>query len=137
MSEENVEIVRRGLEAAWQMPTPDFETLNELYRPDYQMESNWGVEGKVYRGAPGFREILADMNELWAEWRQEIEEVVDGGSDQVVVVARLIARGKSSGAPLDSRWSLVFHVTGGRIASTRSFTDPAEAFAAVGLPSPA
>src|SRR4051794_34634642 len=136
MSEENVEIVRRGLEAAWRMPEPDFEILGELFRADYLMESNWGMEGRVYRGATGFREILDDMDELWEEWRQEIEDVIDGGSDQVLVVARLIARGKSSGAPVENRWALVFRVVDGKIASAHSFTDPEEAFAAVGLPRP-
>jgi hypothetical protein len=33
MSAKNVEIVRRGLEAAIHRPKPDWVTMNELYHP--------------------------------------------------------------------------------------------------------
>ena len=35
MSLENVEIVRRAMEAANRRPKPDFATVNDLYHPDH------------------------------------------------------------------------------------------------------
>jgi ketosteroid isomerase-like protein len=73
------------------------------------------------------------MNESWEEWTQEIDELIDAGSDRVVVVARLVARAKRSGAPVDSLWAMVFELDRGQIVSTRSFVRPEDAFAAAGL----
>ncbi len=133
MSQQNVEIVRRGLEAAWKTPKPDVEVLNALYHPEYVLESNWGVEGKIYRGAAGFREVMADLDDAWEEWRQEIDEILDAGADRVVVIARLVARARRSGAPVDSQWGMVFQLDGGQIVSTRSFVRPEDALTAAGL----
>jgi ketosteroid isomerase-like protein len=133
MSPENVEIVRRALGAAWKRPTPDVATVNALYHPEHVLESNWGAEGGTYRGAHGLRQVLADMDDFWDEWRQEIDEVINAGPDRVVVVARLVARGKSSGAPVDSPWAMVLKLDRGQIVSTRVFVRPEDAFAAAGL----
>jgi hypothetical protein len=57
MSEENVEIARRAMTAAFQRPKPDFATVNALYHPDHELISGLSdVEGRSFPGIRGFRE---------------------------------------------------------------------------------
>jgi ketosteroid isomerase-like protein len=129
-----VEIVRRALAARWDYPQPDFETVNALYHPDHVLTTDWGaVERKTYRGARGYGEATADMSAAWQGWRQEVERVLDAGENGVVVLVRLRARGKESGAPVDRRWAMVVKLRAGKIAASDVFIEPRDALEAVGL----
>lgn len=131
MSQENVDIVRRALAATSSYP-PDFDTVNALYHPDHVLTSDYGVEGTTYRGMAGYQRSLADMNAAWDEWRQEVEDVLDGDGG-VVVILRLKARGKGSGAPVDRRWALVVKLRDGKIVASHAYLEPSKALEAVGL----
>jgi ketosteroid isomerase-like protein len=132
MSQQNVEIVWRAIAASMAQP-PDFGTVNALYHPDHVLTSDWGVEGRVYDGARGFAEALSDLNAAWQEWRQEIDDVIDAGEDHVVVLARLKARGRESGAPVDQPWAMVITLRHGHLIASRTFLDRTQALKAVGL----
>jgi ketosteroid isomerase-like protein len=132
MSRENVEIVRRAIAASTAQP-PDFDTVSALYHPDHVLTSDWGVEGKAYDGAPGFAEALSDLNAAWQEWRQEIDDVIDAGEDRVVVLVRLKARGRESGAPVDQPWAMVITLRHGHLIASRTFLDRKQALKSVGL----
>jgi ketosteroid isomerase-like protein len=134
MSQENVEIVRRAMAARWDHSQPDFETVNALYHADHVLTTDWGaVERKTYRGARGHGEATADMNAAWQDWRQEVERVLDAGENGVVVLVRLRARGRESGAPVDRRWAMVVKLRDGKIAASHAFIEPSDALKAVGL----
>jgi ketosteroid isomerase-like protein len=133
MSQENVEIVRRAWEAAASRP-PDFQTVNTLYHPDHVLQSDFGaIEARTYRGATGYAQALADMNEAWDEWTQEIDELIDAGPQSVVIAARLVARGKRSTTPVERRYGVVVSLRGGKIISTQAFLSVPEALEAAGL----
>ena len=132
MTRENVEIVWRAIAAATARP-PDFEAVNELYHPDHVLTSDWGVEGKLYHGAQGFAEAMADLDAAWQEWHQEVEQVLDAGDRGVVVLARLKARGRESGAPVDQAWAMVITLRDGKLASSRTFLDRDQALRFAGV----
>src|SRR5437763_13529196 len=132
MSQENVEIVRQAVQASIAKP-PDFETVNALYHADHVLRSDWGVEGRTYRGASGFGEAIDDLNATWEEWRQEIDDILDAGDDDVVVLVRLVATGRQSGALVEQPWAMVITVTGGKLIASRTFLDRHRALKAVGL----
>ena len=132
MSQENVEIVRQAVQASIAKP-PDFETVNALYHADHVLRSDWGVEGRTYRGASGFAEAIDDLNATWQEWRQEIDDILDAGDDDVVVLVRLVATGRQSGALVEQPWAMVITVTGGKLIASRTFLDHHRALKAVGL----
>ena len=132
MSQENVEIVRRAVTASSAKP-PDFATVNALYHPDHVLTSDWGVEGRTYLGARGFAEAMADLDAAWQDWRQEVDEIIDAGEDEVVVLVRLKARGRESGAPVDQPWAMVIRLRDGKLAASRTFLDRGRALKAVGL----
>jgi len=132
MSQENVEIVRQAVQASMAKP-PDFETVNALYHADHVLRSDWGVEGRTYRGASGFAEAIDDLDATWQEWRQEIDDIHDAGDDDVVVLVRLVATGRQSGALVEQPWAMVITVTGGKLIASRTFLDRHRALKAVGL----
>src|ERR1700719_3807059 len=84
MSQENVEIVRRAVQASTAQP-PDFGTVNALYHPEHVLTSDWGAEGHTYHGASGFAEARGDLDAAWQQWRHEVDDVLDAGGDDVVV----------------------------------------------------
>jgi len=132
VSQENVEIVLRAVQASTAQP-PDFETVNVLYHPEHVLTSDWGVESRSYHGASGFAEAIADLNAAWQEWRQEVDDVLDPGGGDVVVLVRLIARGRESGALVEQPWAMVITVSGGKLIASRTFLDRHRALQAVGL----
>ncbi len=68
MSQENVEIVRRAVEAVIRRPKPDFATMNALFHSDHEFISRQEVlEGGSRRGARGYRDWVQDAEET-LEW---------------------------------------------------------------------
>ena len=103
MSRENVEIVRRSLVAFNQS---DADGLIALCTPDVEFEPLVaGVEGQTYRGGEGIRAWLAQMNEIFEEYRAEHHEIEDLG-DVVLVRGVTTGRGRGSGVPIARPWTL-------------------------------
>jgi ketosteroid isomerase-like protein len=133
VSERDVELVRRAIAAAIAQP-PDLTSLNALVASEAVFTSDWGVEGRTYDGPAGVAEAIAELDTLWQEWAQEIEQVIDAGERGVVVFLRLKARGRDSGAPVEQAWAMVSRVRDGLIVESTAFTDRARALAFAGLP---
>jgi ketosteroid isomerase-like protein len=123
MSEENVELVRRMYalwdagESAAGLIDPEMEYVN----PSYAVES----------GVKHDRRTLMAIREIYPDFRFEPERYRDAGEDVVVIG---IARGTAaSGVKAQWRMGYVWTVRDGRVVRFRWFSDPAEAFQAVGL----
>jgi ketosteroid isomerase-like protein len=134
MSRENVEIVRRGIEAAFRTPKPDFATMNELYHPDHEYISRYdALEGGRHRGGRGYRSWLLQGEETM-EWEARLEKITEIGDDQVLAVTPTHFQGKSSGVTLpEQRLASIVTVRGGKIIRTEVYSSPEEALKAVGL----
>jgi uncharacterized protein len=131
MSEENVEIVRRSLEA---FSGGDMEEMLSYMDPEGELHSAivGGAEGNVYRGHEGFRKWYADSFESFEELRNEWSEFRDLG-DRVLVFGRVKARGRGSGVELDSPMGWVFTVRRGKLMKAEGFLSRAEALEVAGL----
>jgi len=128
MSQQNVELIRRGFEA---FNARDVEGLVAVCHSDCEwMPFRAQLEGIVYRGHDGIRRFVADMDQDWNAFRIDPVEFHDRGP-RVVVIGRLIAAGRGSGVEVDSLAGFVFDVRDGRIALLVSHSDPAVALAAV------
>jgi ketosteroid isomerase-like protein len=132
MSEDNVELAKRAVAAAFTEP-PDLETLSEISTPALVLTTNWGVDQTEHHGMQGFVDAIAEMTAAFDPWEQEPERFVDAGQDRVVVLMHLTAQGKGSGVPVEFRWAMVLTVSGGEIAAVRAFIDQAEALEAAGV----
>jgi ketosteroid isomerase-like protein len=76
---------------------------------------------------------VSDWIETVDAWRIEVEEVIEGIGDRVVAVARVVARGRGSGVPLDQRLSSVITLRDGKIVRVDDYIERAEALEVAGL----
>ena len=129
MSEENVELVRRGYEHFAQTGEPD----TSIYSPDIEWHS--AAEdpyAEPFRGVEGVRRLIQEVRESLDDFRTEPFEYLDGGN---CVVAGLVhrGRGKGSAAEVEMREWNVFRFQGGKVVSVHEYGDREEALRAAGL----
>jgi ketosteroid isomerase-like protein len=131
MSEEDVGVVRRSLEA---LNEGDTEGVLGLMDPDVELVTARAVlEGISYRGHEGFRQFVADMADDWEDYHPSSERFRDLGDGRVLVVGRFHARGKASGMEVDTPAAWVSEVREGKIVHVRFYADEAAALDALGL----
>ena len=130
MSQENVEVVRRQIEA-WNRR--DLTTWLALFRSDAEID--WsrarGPLKGVYRG---HGELEAFWDEFWSTFEDvqlETHGFTEAGSE-VVVSNTAHLRGRE-GIEVTARSTFVFTVENGQITRLRMFQERAEALEAVGL----
>jgi uncharacterized protein len=131
MSHENVEIVRRVLEA---VAARDRDSVIAFVDPDCVVDATRNVfNPATYFGIDGVRQLFAGMDETWAEMHVEPHEFVDAG-DLVVVIGRLVGKGKGSGVDVERFNGQVWTVRNGLVVRLEiGYTDREAALAAVGL----
>ena len=132
MSQENVEIVRRGFEHF--IATGEFlpETLHADFVWDMSTFRGW-PDRQTYSGIEGATEFNADWAQAWDDWRLEVEDYIDAGDDRVVVIVRQRGRSKTSGVIVDMRFGQVFTIRDGKQHRMQMYASPGEALEAAGL----
>jgi ketosteroid isomerase-like protein len=131
MSQENVEVVRRLLEA---YNRADFQAIAERCHEDFQFTSVMtAVEETSYQGKDTWERYWHDMHQTWEDWRLEELRFFDGGEDRVAVLMRLVGKGKTSGVPVDREIGIAYRMRDGKMWRARSYLDPRAALEAVGL----
>jgi ketosteroid isomerase-like protein len=132
MSDENVEIVRRVVDATNRR---DADAFVAALSPDVEWEDNlFGTEGgRTYRGAAEVRAWLKEVWEPWETLHMEALEVTPAPDTHVFVEFELTARGKESGAETQARFWTVSQIADGRIRSRHTFGDRQTALEAAGL----
>jgi ketosteroid isomerase-like protein len=125
MSRENVEIVRCFYEALArdEFPLEFIDPLVEYVNPD------GAVEPGTRRGIPALRRAVEKVFEGWANWAMEPEQLV-AVDNQVAVVVKYRARGRTSGVELEGRESALFTLRGGRVVRYEWFHEPGDALSA-------
>jgi ketosteroid isomerase-like protein len=133
MSEENVEVFKRGLEA---YNRRDLDAMLEMVDPDVEfhavLQVALGGEAVVYRGYDGARDMVRDLDETLAPLHIDISEIRDL-DDVLVATGSLRGRGTESGVDIESPYGLVVEFRHGKAIRIRDFLDPKQALEAVGL----
>jgi ketosteroid isomerase-like protein len=132
MSQENLDVARRAMEAAMRRPKPDFATVNALYDPEHEAFSVMDLGGRPRRGAEGFREWLAEMGETLESWELSTEDVTDIDDDRVLLVWAATVRGKRSGATAGQRGAVIMTVRNGKVTRTVSYQSREQALEDLG-----
>jgi ketosteroid isomerase-like protein len=133
MAEEDVEVVRKALEA---FNDGDNEGVLELMDADVELVTARAVlEGGSYRGHDGFRQFVADMVDDWEAYHPISERFRDLGDGRVLVVGRFHARGRASKMDVVTPGAWVSEVRDGKIVHVRFYADEAAAVEALGLES--
>ena len=122
MSEDNVELVHKAVDATNKR---DLATLDAIFSEEGEFHSTFAAsEGRVFRGRDGVRDYFATLSEVFDDMRIEIEEIADAGADRLVVVVRVMGRGKGSGAEVEQRNGQVWAFGNGRITRIDSYSEP-------------
>ena len=135
MSRENVEAVRRGLDA---YQRDDFDSWLATIDPSIEWQAvaidrvAEGAEG-VYRGHEGMRRLWHFLRvEFDVTW-VETQELRDVGDDRVVWLGRFRIRGPSSGIVFESPVGYIFTIRDGKTVRAIDYLSHEEALKAVGL----
>jgi ketosteroid isomerase-like protein len=130
VSQENVEVVERAFEAfnrdgpkavlAWLAPDVEWHDLVDL--PD----------AEVHHGHPGFLKAFEQFLGPLEDYTVSSNEIINHG-EQLVVCARIIGRGRGSGARFEQRVCGVWTVRSRLVARVVWFRTREEALEAVGL----
>jgi ketosteroid isomerase-like protein len=130
MSRENVEVVRRALDA---FNAQDADALVALWTPDAEwMPAFIGggiLEGAIYRGHEGIIEFVEIQAETWATVTATPLATRELG-DRVLVDIRLDAVGKASGIPVEELTWNVFELSKGLLSRGRVYLTEEEALGA-------
>jgi ketosteroid isomerase-like protein len=132
MSQENVELLRRGIEA---FNRADASVAMELVTPDVE----WGTTGTfpglegVYRGPEALPNWMATIRSAWEWFEVGIDEVVHDEGNMLVVAELLRGRGRGSGAEVEMRVFSVYSFREGKVRRRQAFTDRDEALEAAGV----
>jgi ketosteroid isomerase-like protein len=115
----------------------DIDGLLQLCATGYEFHDLPALPGAgVHIGHDAIRAWEVQMRQTFEDLRFEPEEIIDAGGDRVVVVCRVVGRGKVSGAKLDMFTFLpynVFTVSQGALVSCITYDNYAEALEAAGL----
>ena len=134
MSQDNVEIVKEGIDA---FNRRDVDALDDLTTPDFEwfpaLPSTVEGEGyRGYRGREGIEAYFDDIRSTWEGFRVIGDELRDlGGS--VLVLGRAEGRGRGSGVQVDTPLGIVFDFCRTKVRRARAYLDHGEALRAAGL----
>jgi ketosteroid isomerase-like protein len=131
MSQENVEIVKRGIDA---FNHRNVDLLATLLTPDFAWFPALPgiVEGDGYRGREGIETYFEEISNTWEELRVLGGEFRDLG-DRVVVLGRTEGRGRGSGVQVDSPIGVIHDFRDGKMSRVLAYIDHGEALRAAGL----
>jgi ketosteroid isomerase-like protein len=128
VSQENVELVRRGVEHFVATGEPDWPLLDadvEVYDHDI-------LDAGDYRGLDGYARWMQDFSAPWSEFSISPEEYLDAG-DHVIAVFRVTAIGAGSGVRVERQDAMVCEMRDMKLIRLDYFNNRAEALKAVGL----
>jgi uncharacterized protein len=129
MSQENVDLVRRGYEHFARTGKSDVSA----YAPEIEWHSAAEDPGlEVFHGVEGVKKLTEEVQEQLDDFRTEPFEFLDGG-DRVVAGLVHRGRGRGSSAEVEMREWNVFRIREGRIVSVHEYLDREEALQAAGL----
>jgi ketosteroid isomerase-like protein len=131
MSQENVELVRRNLDA---FNRRDVDGYVETIANDFVLHSQFGgVEGRSYRGHGDIPRYFEDLAEAWHGYRAEPRDPVQGEDGKVACTLLVTAEAEQSGIKMEKRLGVVFTVRAGKIVGIDAYATRAEALEAAGL----
>jgi len=133
MSQENIEIATR-----WYEPATSKDTLLAAMPRTMGLchpEVEWSApeDGATYCGREGVRQRLEEWLQSFADYRYEVQRMIDCGGDEVLVEATEVGRGVTSGAEVRSTNYELLTIREGMIVRIREIYDEGEAFKAAGL----
>jgi ketosteroid isomerase-like protein len=130
MSQKNVEIVRRAVEA---FNEGGIERAQEFYAHELEFhEPPEQPAPRVARGRDEAAKLFGEFEEAWAEHRSEPQEIRAVGPDRVLLLSVEHFRGRD-GMEVSAPGAQVFTISDEKIVRWQAFWDQQTALAAAGL----
>lgn len=130
MSQENVEIVRKSLEALlredWDAAVADISPTAEAHDHDIP-------DSDVYIGPDGFLNWISQWGESFDPWTMEDLEFRPAPENRVVALFRMRATGRASGVEVERLDGLTYTLAEGSIIRMDYFNEQRQAIEAAGL----
>ena len=131
MSQENVQIVRRLIEA-WS--AHDRAAMARYLHPDAVFHSAiTNVVGETFYGRDQIVGVFDRWEKEWSAIRWEVDEYIDVDESRVVTLHRVIATGRASGVETVRDLAGVIEVRDGLVVRQWIYLDRNEALEAAGL----
>lgn len=129
MAQGNVEVVRKALDAWGQR---DGAALREVLDEQAEFRSAivGGIEGSVYRGHDDIERNFADLDDAFEDWHTENERCLELGGEVVLLLYRIVGKGKGSGVPVDQPAGIVFTLRDRKIVLGAVYLDQQDALRA-------
>ena len=133
MSQENVEVVRRGQQA---FSHGDLSPAEAMVDDDV----DWGTLGDFpgletsYRGPQGLDRWMDAVRAEWESFEVSIDEVIRDEGDVIVIAESLRGRGRESGAEVEMVIFSTYWFREGKITKRRVFTSREQALEAARRP---
>jgi ketosteroid isomerase-like protein len=130
MTDDNIEIVKRGFEA---LDSGGVEAMIELLDPEFEatVPPELSVEPDTYRGHEGMRRYFAAFEGL-DDVRFEFVDAVAKG-DKVVVTMILRAKGTDTGIPVEQLAHQMWTIRNGKAVRVEAFVNKEDALAAASI----
>jgi len=130
MSRQNVEIVRRMLEA-WVGGAP--ETALRYMAADVEYDVTVRPDGKVWHGPEGARRAVVEWVGTWNDWSFEVERYLDVGDDRVAFLWQERGTARGSGVAMSLKGISVVTLRDGVVVSIVAHVDRDRVLADLGL----
>ena len=129
MSQENVEVVRRAIDAFNQR---DLESFFQVMDAEIRFEHRLAELQGSFVGGEAVRAWFADLVSIFDTWHIDCTDVRDLG-DRVVALGTIHTTGKGSGVETELPLAVVAEFRNGLVVDYIDYGDRAQALAAAGL----
>ena len=131
MSQQNVEMVRRGVEA-WNQHDADLWLRDAAPEVEWKPAGPAAVERTVYRG---YDEVARGFEAVWETWREFhfVESGVRDLGESVLWLGRVKMKGRASHVELDQEFAFCAVLRRGKFVTVQAYLAWHEALANVGL----
>jgi ketosteroid isomerase-like protein len=142
MSRENVEVVRRFYESSTSGSRligliGDSHSTNppgwKRCSISLTLRRDWVFSSETFRGRERLLQAVAACLETVSDWRVAVEELIDESRDRVLMIGRVVARGKGSGTAIHEPIFVAVTVRNGKVARIEDHTERARAPEAVNV----
>ncbi|HYH59562.1 MAG TPA: nuclear transport factor 2 family protein [Thermoleophilaceae bacterium] len=109
----------------------DAEALIAVSDPEIEFGTSTAARGGTYRGHPGVRRYLKEIEAAFGDrWDAEVERVAEAGDGRAVVIARIFGRGRAD-EPVEFRVAQIWELRDGKLLRGKVYADPREALDAL------
>jgi ketosteroid isomerase-like protein len=100
-----------------------FAQLGSLVTEDFDSQLSPELGERVLSGVQGLEMFVEALEQDFSEFRYEADAVEELGDDRVLVLGRIVARGRATGMPLSGDFGHIWTVRDGRASHVEAHRD--------------